>query len=282
MFQNIYGKFRLGWNKDYPDVRDYNLDNQQVSQFIVKNAKSNLAPSGQIDIDLPPMREQLNLGSCTAHAGTYLFEIHQRAANLGDEPMSRLFLYKTTRQLSGMEGDCGSFLRTTMQAIAMFGIVPESYYPYYVEKYDDNPLAFHYAIAQNYQALTYYRLDPYGTTPEQIISRVKGNININRACMFGFVVYATDDKNGHVLLPNDSQQLTGGHAVTAVAYDDNYEIVHPNGSKTIGAFKFANWWGKEWGQNGFGWIPYDFVRMGIAIDWWTMMTTEWLDLRMFR
>jgi C1A family cysteine protease len=282
MFQNIYGKFRLGWNKDYPDVRDYNLDDQHVSQFVVKSAKNNLAPSGQINVDLPPMREQFNLGSCTAHSGTYLFEIHQRVANLGDEPMSRLFLYKTTRQLAGMEGDCGAFLRTTMQAIAMFGIVPESYYPYHIEKYDDHPLAFHYAIAQNYQALTYYRLDPYGTTPEQIISRVKANININRACMFGFVVYGTDDKNGHVLLPNDSQQLSGGHAVVVVSYDDNYEIVHPSGRKTIGAFKFANWWGKEWGQGGFGWLPYDFVRMGIAVDWWTMMTTEWLDLRMFR
>lgn len=283
MLNHTYGQFKLGWNKDYPDIRDYNLDDKNVSQFVVKGSKSMLPTSGHIHVELPPMREQGPLGSCTAHSGTYVFETHQRVANLGDEPMSRLFLYKTTRQLVGTEGDCGSFLRTTMQAIAMFGIVPESYYPYEVSKYDEEPKAFHYAMAQNYQALTYYRLDPYGSTPDQVIGRIKANINLNRACMFGFVVYSIDDKLGHVLLPNINQKLIGGHAVVCVAYDDNYEIIHPDGRKTIGAFKFANWWGKSWGQDGgFGWIPYDFIRMGIAVDWWTIMTTEWIDLRVFR
>jgi len=283
MLNHIYGNFKLGWNKDYPDIKDYNLDSKLVTPFVVPNAKDIIPSSGKINVELPKLREQGALGSCTAHACTYIFEIHQRVANLGDEPMSRLFLYKTTRQLSGTEGDCGSFLRTTMQAAAMFGLVPESYYPYEISKYDDEPRAFHYAIAQNYQALTYYRLDLFCQNAEELLSRIKANINLNRACMFGFVLYATDDKLGHVLLPNNNQKLLGGHAVTCVAYDDNYEISHPDGIKTIGAFKFANWWGKGWGQDGgFGWIPYEFVRLGIAVDWWTMMTTEWLDLRLFR
>jgi len=284
MLNHVYGDFRLGWNKDYPDVRDYSLDSQDVAPFVVKEVKEVIGLDTQcsIKVDLPSPREQYNLGSCTAHSGTYLFEVHQRVANLGDEPMSRLFLYKVTRNLTGTEGDSGSFLRTTMQAIAMFGIPPESYYPYDIAKYDDEPSAFHYALSQNYQALTYYRLDPYGATPDQVIKRVKANIQLNRACMFGFVVYVTDDKAGHVLLPNNNQSLVGGHACVCVAYDDNYEIIHPSGQKTIGAFKFANWWGKKWGDNGFGWIPYEFVLKGIAVDWWTMMSTEWIDLKQFR
>jgi len=282
MINHSYGQFRMGWNKDYPDVRDYSLGSKCVTPFVVEKIKDVTPSSGMINVELPSMREQGNLGACTAHAGTYIFEVHQRVANLGNEPMSRLFLYKVTRKLSGTEGDSGSFLRTTMQAIAMFGMPPETYYPYDIAKYDDEPVAFHYAIAQNYQALTYYRLDPYGSTPEQIISRVKSNINLNRTCMFGFVIYGIDDKSGHVLLPSPNQKLAGGHAVVAVGYSDDYEICHPNGRKTLGAFKFANWWGKNWGQNGFGWIPYDFIKMGIAVDWWTLMTAEWIDLSPFQ
>jgi C1A family cysteine protease len=272
----------MGWNKDYPDARDYTLDSKEVTQFVIKGDKNVLPPSGGISVDLPVPREQGNLGSCTAHSGTYVFEVHQRAANLGDEPMSRMFLYKVSRKLAGTEGDCGSFLRTTMQAIAMFGIPPEGYYPYDIPRYDDEPAAFHYAISQNYQALTYYRLDSNGAAPDKVIARIKANINLNRACMFGFVLYGTDDKLGNVLLPNKNQELIGGHAVVAVGYDDGYEIVHPGGFKTIGAFRFANWWGKGWGDNGFGWIPYEFVTRGIAVDWWTVMATEWLDLGQFK
>ena len=276
--------FRLGWNKDYPDARDYTLDSKEVSRFVVKDAKNRafVAPSGAIRVDLPVPREQGNLGSCTAHSGTYLFEVHQRVANLGDEPMSRLFMYKVTRKLAGVDGDHGAFLRTTMQAIAMFGVPPESYYPYEAARYDEEPLAFHYAISQNYQALTYYRLDPHGAQPDQVIARVKANISLNRAVMFGFVVYGTDDQKGHVLLPKGNQGMSGGHAVVAVGYDDSYEMVHPDGRKTVGAFRFANWWGKGWGDGGFGWLPYEFVRLGVAVDWWTLMATEWLDLKVFQ
>lgn len=277
---HVYGDFRLGWNKDYPDFRDYSLDSKGVSPFIVSPPK-NPARQWMIDVDLPTPREQGNLGSCTSHAGTYIFEVHQRVANLGDEPMSRLFLYKTTRNLMGIDGDSGSFLRSTMRAIAVFGVPPENYYPYDIVKYDAEPAAFHYAIAQNYQALTYYRLDSYGTNPDQVITRIKSNILLNRACMFGFVVYGTDDKTGDVLLPRKNQRLVGGHAVVAVGYDDDHEIVHPEGERTVGAFRFANWWGKKWGDNGFGWLPYDLIHKGVAIDWWTMMTTEWIDLRVF-
>ena len=282
MINTTRSGFRLGWNKDYPDVRDYDLDTLAVKNFVVEGVKNSLPPSAKISVDLPIPRIQGVLGSCTAHSGTYVFEIHQRVANLGDEPLSRLFLYKVSRKLSGVEGDHGSYLRTTMQAIAMFGIPPESYYPYEVSRYDQEPEAFHYAMAQNYQALTYYRLDSHGSNPDQVLDRIKSNIFVNRACMFGFIVYCIDDRKGHVLLPGKNHKLVGGHAAVAVAYDDGYEIVHPDGTITHGAFKFANWWGQEWGDGGFGFIPYEFVRKGIAVDWWTMMSTEWLDLKVFQ
>ena len=38
-----------------------------------------------------------------------------------------------------------------------------------------------------------------------------------------------------------------GHAVLIVGYDDS-----------VGAFKFVNSWGTFWGNDGYGWLSYDF------------------------
>ena len=38
----------------------------------------------------------------------------------------------------------------------------------------------------------------------------------------------------------------------------------------------------NFGDNGFGYLPYEFVRLGLATDWWTIMTTEWVDLGQFK
>jgi Papain family cysteine protease len=45
----------------------------------------------------------------------------------------------------------------------------------------------------------------------------------------------------------------GGHAMTLVGWDD-----------TKKAFKIANSWGKGWGDNGYGWVDYDYFQVLLA------------------
>lgn len=45
----------------------------------------------------------------------------------------------------------------------------------------------------------------------------------------------------------------GGHAMTLVGWDD-----------TKKAFKIANSWGKSWGDNGYGWVDYDYFQVLLA------------------
>jgi C1A family cysteine protease len=42
-----------------------------------------------------------------------------------------------------------------------------------------------------------------------------------------------------------------------------------------------NSWGTEWGDNGYGWLPYDYILYGIADDWWSMTKAEWIDTGKF-
>ena len=55
---------------------------------------------------------------------------------------------------------------------------------------------------------------------------------------------------GYNDLPID---LSSSHELTIVGYNDNVKI----GSTIVGAFKVANSWGTDWGNDGFVWVSYD-------------------------
>lgn len=87
---------------------------------------------------------------------------------------------------------------------------------------------------------------------------------------------------GKIPFPCDGEKVEGGHAVVAVGYDDNLEISNPgcDGSSTTGALLIRNSWGTAWGQDGYGWLPYQYVEAGLAEDWW-VVKNEWVDTGRF-
>jgi C1A family cysteine protease len=284
-------KYGMGWIPDYPDFRDYTEKTEEIR--VVLGPKELMKAKGPpISVDLrewcSAIENQGTLGSCTAHAGAGIIEYYERKSFGRHIDASRLFLYKVTRNLMKTKGDTGAYLRKTMGAMVLFGVPPEDYWPYTDDekKFDQEPPAFCYAFAQNYQTIKYFRHDSPGTKADEILRKVKTYLSKSHPAMFGFTVYDSIEQaegTGRIPFPSSQERIQGGHAIAAVGYDDKMKIKNKYGKvETTGALLIRNSWGKEWGEEGYGWLPYEFILRGLAEDFWSILKKEWVDTGQFK
>jgi len=288
--------FGTGWLPPLPDLRDYTEEHPDIAEMIKNlriSAAKKAAPSPPAKVDLrkwcSEIENQKSLGSCTAHAAIGIVEYFEIRAFARHIEGSRLFVYKTTRNLMGVVGDTGAWLRNTMGALALCGVPPEKYWPYTDKKpdFDKEPPSFVYAVADNYEALRYFCHDPLGKNvpPEEVLERVKLFLAAGIPSMFGFFGFPSfgySSIKGGIPYPCPGEQAQWGHAIVAVGYDDSMKIKNTMCNKeTKGAFLIRNSWGTTWGDNGYGWLPYDYVLNKLALDFWSLLRMEWVDTKQF-
>jgi len=290
----------LGWLPDLPDLRDFTARTPEVAAMLeplkIGAPVADLPAAVDLRAWCSEIEDQGNLGSCTANAGVGLYEFFERKAYGRHIDASRLFLYKATRNLLGWTGDTGAYLRTTMGALRLFGTVPEKYWPYAIADFEKDPPPFCWAFAENFQATTYYRLDPPGISRQEVLARIKTNLAAKLPSMFGFTVYSSIAQaaaRGEIPFPTAGERVLGGHAIVAVGYDDAKKIrnSNPGGGETNGAFLIRNSWGTDWASQaissqgepmpGYGWFPYEYVTRSLAVDWWTLVRAEFAQLGQF-
>jgi C1A family cysteine protease len=286
-----------GWLPPMPDLRDYSLEHQDVivmSQKLGLFGKTlSLPPTADLRPWCSPVENQLSLGSCSAHAGMGIVEYFEKKAHGKHIDGSRLFLYKTTRNLMHVKGDTGAWLRNVMGALVLCGVPDEKHWPYTdkagaePDGFDREPPAFVYAVADNYKALTYFCHDPLGANvpPATVLSTVKKYLAAQIPSMFGFWGFPSFDNTsvkGGIPYPCPGESAQWGHAIVAVGYDDGKKITNTKCNKeTTGALLIRNSWGTTWGDNGYGWMPYDYVYNKLALDFWSLLTMEWVDTKQF-
>jgi C1A family cysteine protease len=291
------GILATGWLPPVPDMRDYSLGHPEIAAMAKKLGITPKAPAVPSAVDLrqwcSPIENQLNLGSCTAHAGVGIVEYFERKAFGKHIDGARLFIYKTTRNLMKVTGDTGAWLRNVMGALTLCGVPDERYWAYTIDgkhvnpNWDTEPGGFLYAIADNYEALKYFCYDPLGANvpPANVLSSVKQFIAAGVPSMFGFWGFPSFDSTnikGGIPYPCPGESAQWGHAIAAVGYDDNKKIKNTKCNKeTTGALLIRNSWGKEWGDAGYGWLPYDYVLNRLALDFWSLLSMEWVDTGQF-
>jgi C1A family cysteine protease len=286
-----------GWIPPIHDPRDYTEEHPEIVEMTKqlklpseKRLKAALPASVDLRSFCSPVENQGALGSCSAHAAAGIVEYFQNRAHHKYIDASRLFIYKNTRNLMGVTGDTGAWLRNTMGSLVLTGVADERYWPYTdaAPDFDIEPSAFVYSIADDYQSLKYFCHDPIGASVPypDVLASVKKYLVAGIPSMFGFWGYSSSmagDVPGSFPVPDTSEPIQWGHAVAAIGYNDNLKITntsHPN-IVSKGALLIRNSWDITFGDAGYGWIPYDYVLQNRAMDFWSLINMGWIETGQF-
>jgi C1A family cysteine protease len=266
----------MGWQKSRPDFRDYTPESDEVCAMLARGvsfmpATDRLPASESLASYFPPIDDQQCLNSSCAQACVDMVQYFDRRAYGSMVALSKLFVYQSTQRLLNSCGSCDLDLRTTLKAIVSFGIPGEQYWAYDLAMVDQEPPAFLYAIANRYNRIRYLRLDGRNRTGRETLDIVKAFLVAGFPSVFGFSVPVSLSNDSEVPYRPTFDTVQGGLAVVAVGYDD--ERV----GTTKGALQFRNSWGHNWGENGYGWLPYAYVEEQLAVDFWTIISPDWLS-----
>lgn len=210
----------------------------------------------------PPVMDQGELGSCTAHgiSGALRYEMISRGQP--DVPLSRLQLYYDERAAEGtIKSDAGAEIRDGIKSAGKLGMGHETLWPYAVKKFATKPAAAVYKDALKFRALSYQRVDVNAAA-------LKAALAAGHTPVIGLTLYESFEseavaKTGMVPMPGKLEAAVGGHCMYVVGY----------GQKP-GYFTVRNSWAADWGDKGDCYFPEAYLGSTLlGSDYW-IITTE--------
>lgn len=247
--------YKLNFKTSPADNRDYTI------KFKVSDSK-------QSNIDLSrycsSVKNQGDVGACTAFASVGLLEfLYNKNEKKVNDLLSERFLYYTTRvdiEKTSPNEDNGAYLRDTLQAMVKYGVSTENAFPYN-EQYNEKPDKKIYDEALNYQVATYASIKGTG---KNLLNNIKVLLQNGSGFVAGITCFQNFFKNKKGVIPLPYGKVIGGHAVLFIGYNDKTSLL-----------KFKNSWGENWGDKGYGYLPYAYVLSNLVSDLWTVNSAEY-------
>lgn len=215
----------------------------------------------------PELVEQGNMDSCVPTCLSTIFYYNSfKQGNYLNFRISRLFLYYNARELyQEISDDNGARIIDCIKILKKIGSPPEMAHPYNEKFIYKKPNNLSFKLAKYCKLLGFKELQR---------NEIKKNLLLNYPVICGIKVYDNFNnektiKTGKVLLPENNDEIIGGHSIIIVGYDDNKQ-----------KYTFINSWGKSWGNDGFGYIPYDYINnVDLADEFFilTQITNPFID-----
>ena len=209
-----------------------------------------------------PVRDQGSLGACTgfaAAAGLREFLLNRTGAPF--VPLSPLFLYYEERSLeNSIDQDAGAQPRDAMRVLTNIGCATEADDPYDPANFAKpfSPAAL--SAAGQYKIRAFHRL--------RSLYDVQVCLAEGRGILLGMTVFQSFESDavtqtGKLPLPQPGEPLIGSHAVFCAGYQAD------PGAAGGGYLIVKNSWGADWGDKGYFYMPYAYVRPDWLHDMWT-------------
>jgi C1A family cysteine protease len=267
---------RCGWVGDLPDHRDITVEQPRITKMLRRLRVADSSARLPKEVDLreccPPVADQGQLATSSAHASVSLVQYFQRRSSGKLLMPSRLFVDYNAARLSGAQGPCGVSLRASLKAMMRFGLPPERYWPYEPQRFRQPPDPFTYGFHRSLRRCLYIKLDSRRHSGGDTLRVVRAFLAAGFSCVCGFPLPTTVSSSPDIFFPVHREEAGDGHAVLVVGYADNRWIRSDKGALLI-----VNSWGPTWGESGFGWLPYAYVEERLAMDFWTLVRRSWFQ-----
>lgn len=270
-------RFGLGHIPDEPDERDY-LFRPPPETIAMLSSSVDLTSFAST-----PTLDQYIYNDCTANAAIGIFMWLQQAVMPPAFLGSVLAEYKWGRNLDGLTGDSGLSPRTAMRVMYQTGVMHDSLWPMWLTvtyedtgpgiapntNWDSEPTAAMVADASNNKATNYWRCDDSNYNIDNTINNMRAAIGTSLVVngvtipgvpvMFSTLVggaFSIFSGNMDISVPTE-EEFTGGHAIIAIGYNDTRVC----SDSSYGAFLIKNSWGDIYGNGGYAWMPYNYLRV---------------------
>ena len=250
-------KMRLGCRKAPADPRDLIFKMPKRLQ-LPEQARDSLGLPPYVNREaemLDRIEDQGDEPTCVGFAASTMKEWQEnKEQNRRDLDLSAQFVYAEARKLNPHPSG-GTDLRSAMKVLRKKGICEEPSWPYMGQKQGDV-----YDEADNYRIAGYVRLPDDSPTFQDSVILKKYALSNCGPFVVGVSTYSNwvgAFATGMITMPGNRDRELGGHAICVIGYDDTGEEF---GSDKAGMFKFKNSWGTGWGEQGYGYIPYDYME----------------------
>lgn len=239
---------RFGCIKDRFDERDYLM--RAYLPLVKLPKRIDWTPK------MSPVRDQKDEGVCVGFATATGMKEYQELLDYKKlVVLSPRFLYSECKKIDGMPGLEGTTIRAAMQVLEAKGVCQEKFWPYFPHQ---KTKAKEGAVsnAKKFRIITYARI--------LNLNELRLTLSTKGPCVIGIEVFEgmMETKTGVVPLPKKGERSIGGHAISACGFDDGEKLV-----------KFKNSWSVQWGQKGYGFLPYAYVER-YMMDAWSAVDIE--------
>jgi C1A family cysteine protease len=233
--------------------------------FVPGTIASNLPPTADLRSKLSPVDDQGLVGACTGFTMVGLAEYRARLKG-NTEELSPGFIYLMNLKEDGNLGqDAGSRISTSIKVLQKYGTCPEALHPFLAPTAQQDPanIASYLNTIPSAAAVKAAAANKIGSyRPVRDLNGFKTALAKGLPVAFGVAVYKSfmgpeAKATGIIPMPAGNDELLGGHAILAVGYDDAKKQV-----------VFRNSWSPKWGDQGYGYLPYDYFKKDLAGDAW--------------
>jgi len=205
---------------------------------------------------MPSVGDQGRQSSCVGWAVAYYTRSYQEGLERGRTPtqanelFSPAFIYNQ-RTTSNCQRDAGMSMYNGLRIAVEQGVATLSAMPYDPGDSCTRPSDEALAEAAQYRAESFLNL--FSSRGTATLNTLKQYLAAGTPVLLAVPVYSefmsVTPTNAVIDVPAQGSTFYGGHAVAVVGYDDAAQT-----------FKFINSWGRRWGQEGYAYLTYNFVR----------------------